>query len=186
MSVLCCRVPSFLINLAQRQQPELANRPLALLGPDECICAASPSARQSGVRAAMSTRQALTLCPGLVLQPASITNFHNEQRAFLHTLASCGLPVEALNWGAAYLDLHTVARTATQVQSLAAELGRQVRKEIGQLLQPAIGWDSGKFTARAAALRTAAGKMRLVGKADEVSFLAPLPASLLPLPPEAL
>lgn len=186
MSVLCCRIPNFLIRLACRGQPELADRPLALLGPDVRVCAASPAARKLGVRAAMPARQALTHCPDLVLQPVENTQYHQEQAAFLGTLTRAGLPVEALDWGAAYIDLHSVATQPKQVQSLAADFGRQVRDVMGRLLQPAIGWDSGKFTARAAALRAPAGKMRLVGKADEITFLAPLPITMLPLPPEAL
>ena len=186
MSVLCCRVPNFLISLACCQQPALAQRPLALVGPDDRICAASALARGQGVRAAMSGRQARTHCPELVLQAVEKTNFQQAQAAFLGTLAECGLPVEALDWGAAYIDLHSVATQVAPVQALIAELGRQVRTALGPALQPALGWDAGKFTARAAAIQTPAGKMRLVSKADEAPFLAPLPLTLLPLPATAI
>ena len=52
-------------------------------------------------------------------------------------------------------------------------MGRLVRGALGPTLQPAIGWDSGKFTARVAALQVPAGRMRLVDQADEVRFLRP-------------
>ena len=57
-----------------------------------------------------------------------------------------------------------------------------MRRDLGQVLQPALGWDSGKFTARAAAAYTAPGRMRLVGKTEESRFLSPLSITLLPLP----
>jgi len=53
---------------------------------------------------------------------------------------------------------------------------------MGEALQPSLGWDSGKFTARAAAAYTAPGRMRLVGKKEESRFLSPLSITLLPLP----
>jgi hypothetical protein len=71
------------------------------------------------------------------------------------------------------------------VQSLAVELGRRLRTALGEDRPPALGWDASKFTARAAAACAAAGSVRLVGKADEARFLAPLPVSLLPLPAPA-
>lgn len=65
---------------------------------------------------------------------------------------------------------------------MALELGRRTRTALGDALQPALGWDSGKFTAHAAATQTTPGRARLVDKADEVRFLAPLSITLLPLP----
>jgi protein ImuB len=61
-----------------------------------------------------------------------------------------------------------------------------VRRELGEALQPALGWNSSKFTARAAAARCRPGQMRLVGPRDEARFLDPLPVALLPLPAAAL
>ena len=58
MSVLCCRVPHLLITLACRRTPALADRPLALLGPDERVWAASPLAAQSGVQTQMRAEEA--------------------------------------------------------------------------------------------------------------------------------
>jgi DNA polymerase IV len=186
MSVLCCYIPDFLVNLACRHQPDLATRPLALLGPDERICALSPAARAAGVHLALHPRQAQALCPELLLRPLALAACQAEQAAFLSVLATWQLPAEELSWGAAYLDLHTLATDPARVEPLAGDLGRQMRHRLGAYLQPALGWDSGKFTARAAALTTRAGRLRLVAKSEEVSFLSPLPITWLPLPVAAL
>jgi len=178
VSVLCCQIPAFLINVTLRHEPSLAQRPLALVGPDERICAASAA----GVQPTMTPRQAQARCPDLVLHPVDLATCQQEQDAFVATLAAWGLPVEPGDWGMAYLDLQDLG----DIQPLAAALGRTVRQTMGASLQPSLGWDSGKFTARVAAVRTPVGRMRLVSKADEAAFLTPLPITLLPLPGQAL
>lgn len=181
MSVLCCHIPDFLLNLACRTQPDAATRPFALLGPDERVCAVSAPARRSGVRKEMPARQAQMRCPDILLQPLDVQCSQAEQDAFLSAMMHWQLPVEAQSWGTAYVDLSQVADMASEAKPLAADLGSRVRHNLGQSLQPALGWDSGKFTARAAAAYTAPGRMRLVGKTEESRFLSPLSITLLPL-----
>lgn len=186
MSVLCCRIPDFLVTLAVRRTPALAGRPLALLGGDARVWAASPVAQQEGVAAGMAARQARALCPDLLLQPVESTDAEGRQEGFLAEVARWELPLEVQGWGAAYVDLRGVAATPAAVQPLAADLGRRLRSLMGAPLQPALGWDSSKFTARAAATAAAPGALRLVERRDEERFLAPLPVALLPLPWPAL
>lgn len=181
MSVLCCHIPDFSITLACRQHPAWRDQPLALLGPDERVWAVSTVAQRCGVQGAMRAPQAQIVCPEVLLRPLDVAAAQAEQSALLAELAVWALPVEAQGWGMAYVDLHAVAKSAHVVQPLAAELGRRLRHALGDALQPALGWDSGKFTARAAAMQATPGHMRLVDKADEVRFLGPLPITLLPL-----
>ena len=185
MSVLCCHVPDFLWSLAQRHQPELATDPVALVGPDELIWAAGTAAQKLGIMPQMSLRQAHFQCSDLRLFPVDLAESQAAQNAFLSTLATWELPLEENSWGHAYIDLHSVASTRGQVQPLAMELGQLVRKTLGVELQPSIGWDSGKFTARAAAVMAQPGKVRLVSREDETRFLRPLSVALLPLSPVA-
>ena len=186
MGVLCCRIPDFLIHLTYRRQPSLKERPLALLGPDERVVAVSPHARRAHVAVEMTPRQAQMRCADVALRPLDMAWCQSEQVAFLAALGLWELPVEWQSWGLAYVDLHGLAQTRDAVQPLATELGRQVRQSLGEDLQPALGWDSSKFTARAAASYVAPGHMRLVEKSGESRFLAPLPVRLLPLAREAL
>ncbi|MEZ4719647.1 MAG: hypothetical protein R2851_26715 [Caldilineaceae bacterium] len=119
---------------------------------------ASPEARAAGVGVAMSPRQAQTRCPDVLLQPLDLAMCEETQNRFVETLAGWELPVEPLGWGLAYLDLHLLARQADDVRPLAVEMGRQIRRALGDALVPALGWDSGKFTARAAAAHTQPGR----------------------------
>jgi nucleotidyltransferase/DNA polymerase involved in DNA repair len=66
------------------------------------------------------------------------------------------------------------------------EIGRMVRRELGEVLQPALGWNSSKFTAKAAAQHTRPGHLRAVAAVKERDFLQPLPVVLLPLAEDVL
>lgn len=184
MSVLCCRIPAFALSLSTAQPDP--DRPLALLGPDDTVCAATPAAGRRGVRLGHTPHQAQLRCPDLTFQPLDLERCEAEQAAFLDTLTAWDLPIEAQGWGLAYLDLHPLTQHRAGVQPLAADLGRRLRTRLGERLQPTLGWDSSKFTARAAAQTTAPGHMRLVAKQHEDRFLRPLPLTLLPLSAPAL
>lgn len=184
MSVICCQVPDLLLSLAMQHHANWLTQPVALIGPDECVWAVTSPAQASGVRHQMSVRQAQSHCPEVHLAPVALAEVQAAQDMLLQTLAHWELPVEESGWGLAYLDLHTVASTRVKVQPLAVELGRQVRQALGGALQPCIGWDNGKFTAYTASVMVKPGRVRLVSREDEMTFLAPLPIKLLPLPPD--
>lgn len=183
MSVLCCYAPHFLYQIASRDHAALQDRPAALLGPDDTVWAVSPLASKTGLAAGMSPRQVRARCPEVTLHPLDLDPIQATQQAWLHALRELALPLETASWGAAYLDLRPVTSDEQEVAQIAGEVGRTIRRELGTALQPAIGWDSGKFTACAAALRTAPGRMKLVAAAQEKPFLKPLPVSMLPLSP---
>lgn len=186
MSVLCCRVPELLLTLQRRVQPLAPDQPLTLVGPEGTVWAVSAAARAAGVQPHMALRLAHARCPELHVQPLPLAGCQAAQSELLTVLTAWGLPVEESGWGRAYLDLHPVATTKPQVQPLAVELGRRVRAALGTDLTPALGWDSGKFTARAAAWLAPPGQARLVPAEHEIPFLGPLSIDLLPLPPAAL
>lgn len=182
MSVLCARVPNMAMSLAMRHQPELAGQPVALLARDEEVCGISEPAYQAGVRMGMAPRQARMRCPELIVLEADIGACRTAQDAFLEQLSQWELPTEVHGMGMAYVDLHEISSEKKEIAGLAADLGRRVRRALGDDLVPSLGWDHSKFCSRAAAYHTPAGKMKLVAKEDEVTFLAPLPISYLPLP----
>jgi nucleotidyltransferase/DNA polymerase involved in DNA repair len=51
-------------------------------------------------------------------------------------------------------------------------------------MEPALGWNSGKFTAQAAARHTQPGRLLAIPTTEERTFLDPLPVGLLPLEQE--
>ena len=178
-SVLCCYIPDFLLAGACSGEPGLAVQPLALVGADGCVWAATPAALATGVRVGMRPPAARLACPGLRVTPLAWQDVRKRQAALLAVLGAWELPVEGAGWGLAYIDLAGVANCRAEVHPLAADLGRRVRAETG--MQPALGWGTGKFTARAGAQQTAPGRMRLVEPEQTAAFLAGQAVTLLPL-----
>lgn len=182
MSVLCGRVPNVALALAARHEPELLQKAVAVMGGDDDICDLSAPAYQSGVRVGMNARQAKMRCADVTILEAKLDECHDVQDEFLAELRQWELPTEAHGLGMAYVDLQGIVINKKDAMGLVSDLGRRVRERLGGDLQPSLGWDHSKFCSRAAAYHTQPGRMKLVSKEDEVSFLAPLPISYLPLP----
>jgi hypothetical protein len=181
MSVLYCTIPQFAVAVARRDDPEQAGGPLVLVGPEERVFGVSAGAAACGVVAGMTARTARVRCPEARLLDADLARCREELEALLRLLEAVSPGVEPHGWGAAYVDLGDLARNQADAVTLCREVGRQVRHELGSALQPALGWDSSKFTAQAAARRTQPGHLRAVDAVRERDFLRPLPVSLLPL-----
>ena len=186
MSILHLQTPDFLFALAAQQQPQWVEKPVALLGADERVWAMSGPARASGVQVGLTPHQARMRCADVGLHALDTHASDDAQAAFVGVLTQTGLTVEPQGYGAAYIDLKPVTTSPSDAQPVCAELGKQVRELLGMALQPSLGCDSGKFTARAAAAVSRPGRMKLVDQPDEVRFLTPLSITLLPLPMPAL
>jgi protein ImuB len=186
VSVLYCTIPHFAAALARRHHPELMSGPLVLVGPEERVFGVSAEAAACGVATGMTARMAQIHCPEAHLLDADLARCRAEQEALFQLLEAASSRVEPHGWGAAYVDLDELVRGHADAVTICGEVGRAVRQELGEALQPALGWDSSKFTAQAAARRTPPGRLRAVDAAREQGFLKPLPVSLLPLAGETL
>ncbi len=186
MSVLYCTIPHFAAALARRDHPEWMPGPLVLIGPEDRVFGISAEAAASGISVGMTARMARIRCPEAQLLDTDLALCRAEREALLQLLEGAGPGVEPHGWGAAYVDLGHLVQGHADAVAFCGEVGRAVRQELGQVLQPALGWDSSKFTALAAARRTPPGRLRAVDAVRERGFLQPLPISLLSLSGEAL
>jgi protein ImuB len=185
MSVLYCTVPHFAANLARRDHPDLGEVPLVLIEPGGRVLGASAEAAACGVTAGMTAREAEVHCPEARLLEADAARCRAESEVLFQLLERASPRVEPHGWGGAYAALGDLKGQAGAV-TLLQEIGRSVRQEMGDLLQPALGWDSSKFTAQAAARRTPPGRLRAVDQPRQNKFLHPLPVTLLPLAQDTL
>ena len=185
MSVLYCTIPRFPAALARRDQPDLAGVPLVLVGPESRVLGLSAEAAACGLTVGMTAREAEIRCPEARLLAADPAPYRAESEHLLELLETVSPTVEPHGWGAAYVDLGALQGRA-EALALLTEVGRSLRRELGAALQPALGWDSTKFTAQAAARRTRPGHLRAVDRARQRRFLRPLPVTLLPLPGDVL
>jgi len=186
VSVLYCTIPHFSTALACRDDPAQAGGPLVLIGPEERVFGVSAEAAACGVAVGMTARMAQVRCPEARLREADLTRCRTELESLLQLLEGVSSTVEPHGWGSAYVDLGSMIRGHADAVGFCREVGQAVRRELGEALQPALGWDSSKFTAQAAARRIPAGHLRAINAVRERAFLRPLPVSLLPLEEEVL
>jgi hypothetical protein len=146
----------------------------------------SAEAADCGVSVGLTTRAAEVCCPEALLIEANLARYREEFEILLQVLERSGPQVEPHGGCAAYVDLGDLARGRGDVIAHCQRVGRAVRRELGRALQPALGWDSSKFTAQTAARRTRPGHLLAVDGPRERSFLHPLPVTLLPLPADTL
>jgi protein ImuB len=186
MSVLYCTIPHFATALVRRDNPEWTGEPLILIGSEERVFDVSAEAATCGVVAGMTARTAQVRCPGARLLDAQVAHCRRELETLHQLLERTSPEVEPHGWGAAYVDLGNLVRGHADAVEFCREVGQGVRRELGEALQPALGWDSSKFTAQAAGRRTEPGHLRAVDAVQERDFLRPLPVSLLPLEKDTL
>jgi protein ImuB len=186
MSILYCTIPHLPIALARQNDSGLASRPLVLIDPEKRVFDASAEAAACGIVCGMTARTAEIRCPEAQLLEADLACYRAKREALLQLLERASSRVEPHGWGAAYVDLGDLARDHPDAINLCQDIGQGVRRELGMALQPALGWDSSKFTAQAAAYRTPPGHLLAIAAVRERAFLRPLPVTMLPLPTDVL
>src|SRR5947209_2656481 len=101
-------VDAFYASIEQRDNPELRGTAIAVGGsPDRrgVIMTASYEARVFGVRSAMPSRTALSLCPRLVIVPARFEAYHEASQKIMKIFAERAGAVEPLSMDEAFLDV---------------------------------------------------------------------------------
>ena len=186
MSVLYCTIPYFAAALAQRDAPDLVGGPLVLIHSDGRVFGVSAEAAACGIVVGMAARAAEMRCPEASLMQADVVRYQDELETYLQVLECSSPQVEPHGWGAAYIELGDSTQQRKDGVAYCQQIGRAVRQELGSALQPALGWDSTKFTAQAAARRVYPGHLLAVDHSQERTFLQPLPVTLLPLSMDVL
>ena len=156
------------------QQPGLAGRPLVLLHGERQLktLAIDALAREAGVQAGDSRKQAELLCPEAAWLPSREEVYRRCFDAVTVDLAAHIDRVEAQYDPG---DGFWLVETAHDAE--LAVLRRRIESQLGGTV--AVGKGSGKFVARLAGLSGPEG--RAVERGEEAEFLAPLPVTLLPL-----
>ena len=173
----CLLVTHLPVKAELQRRPELAGRPLIITtaGPAHPqVLDASPEA--TGVAAGQSVAEALSRCAGAVTLPVDSGYLSAVSDGLLTGLWDVVPAVEAAGWGVFYLDLTGMDGIYGSVAGLADAL-----LSVGEgWLRPRLGVGMGKFPAYCAAVQAEAKGWQQI-PADAARWLAPLPASWLPL-----
>jgi nucleotidyltransferase/DNA polymerase involved in DNA repair len=199
---VCLWIPNFPLRSEEARRPDLADRPTALLAPEDSrrIWQASPLARRHGVQPGLTVSQAIGLCPTLALvEPDPV--FYDEQFAHLLLgLEDVSPVIEPAELGRAYVGvdgLEGLYGGPERVVEIIAEAaggradgptggssdtyGPPARRPAGP---PRLGWARGKFAAWVAATRATPGSPIIVLDGDRGKFLKSQPLGVLPLDPD--
>src|SRR6266545_5021133 len=181
----CIYLPAFPLQVHVREQPQLAGRAVAILGPGfrPQVIACSRAAFEAGVRPGMSPSQARVRVADLMVVPASPQRWRDEVVDLAEALSALGVDVDVSE----ALAGDTVAgRPVLYVEVPAGQrserFGRRLLDVVASRGQSGrVGIAADRFTARVAALMRGASPVVVVPRGAAAEFLAPLPIDLLPL-----
>lgn len=137
----------FFAAVEMRDQPQYRDVPIAIGGSSDrrgVISTCNYPARKFGVRSAMSSAQALTLCPELKLLPGNMNKYKQVSGEVMDILRSYGLDFEQVSVDEAYLELPESSNAIL----VAEQIRQQVEAEIG--ITVSVGIAPNKFLAKVA------------------------------------
>ncbi|PWH12529.1 MAG: DNA polymerase IV [Anaerolineae bacterium] len=184
-TILHLDLDAFFCAVEELRDPGLRGKPFAVGGRPEArgvVASCSYAARARGVRSAMPMRQAMRLCPDLLVIPPHRDVYEEVSAQVMLRLRALSPLVEQISIDEAFVDLSDLSQPAVQI-------ARQVQSQIwDELHLPcSIGVAANKLVAKIA---TEVGKkaargsdypraLVVVPAGEEAAFLAPLPVSML-------
>lgn len=171
---------AFFCSVEELIDPSLKGKVFAVGGSPNgrgVITSCSYAARQLGVRSAMPTRQALELCPNLLLVRSEYRQYGDYSRKVMDILRDTTPIVEQVSVDEAFLDVSDMTQP---IASIAQDLQKRVKKETG--LPCSLGCATSKLVAKIAndygkkQVRSGLSpeKITVIEAGQEEIFLAPL------------
>ena len=163
---------AFYASVAQRDDPELRGKPVAIAWDSRrsVVLTASYEARPFGVRSAMPLYRALERCRDLVVVKPDFPKYKAASQAAFAIFAEGAKAVEGLSLDEAFVALE--ADAVEDAMAFARNVRARIRDEIG--LTASAGIATGKIVAKIASDLCKPDGLRLVEAGTEAAFLAPL------------
>ena len=173
-SILHADLDSFFASVEQRDRPELRGKPVLVGG--WVVLAASYEAKARGVRTPMGVGLARRLCPGAIVVEPRMSAYSEASKDVYRVFDDMTPIVEGLSIAEAYLDVHSLRRTASALE-IATRLRAEVRERVG--LPITVGIARTKFLAKVASAVAKPDGLLVVPPNRELAFLHPLPVERL-------
>src|SRR5215831_7170568 len=171
---------AFYASVEQRDQPELAGRPV-IVGADPrgrgVVSAASYEARPFGVHSAMPIGRAARLCPHAVFLPVDMDKYAQVSRQIMAVLAEFTPLMEPISIDEAFLDVTASRALLGDGPTIARRIKSRIRQAVA--LTASVGVASNKFIAKVASDLEKPDGLVVVSAGAEAAFLAPLPIARL-------
>jgi DNA polymerase-4 len=175
--VLHFDLDAFYASVAQRDDPSLRGRPLAIAWASRrsVVLTASYEARPYGVRSAMPLYRALAACPELVVVRPDFAAYRAASEAVFAIFADGAQAVEGLSLDEAFVAI--ASESTADAFAWAQRVRARVRSEVG--LTVSAGVASGKMLAKIASDVGKPDGLVVVEPGTEAAYLAPLPVGRL-------
>ncbi len=174
-------IAAFAVEVERLVHPELRKRPV-LVAPvgaaRPVVTALSQEAWDAGVRKGMILAGALRRCRDAVVLPPNRPLYERATRALCEILAGFSPVLEPAGYGHAWLDITGTGRLLGPARDAAWRAQQEIRRRLH--LETSVGVAANKLVSRIAAAVSKPAGLQDVRPGDEASFLAPLPAHLLP------
>lgn len=168
---------AFYASVEKRENPDLANKPVIIGGGERgVVSTACYIARIRGVHSAMPMFQALKRCPDAVVLPPRMELYAEVSRQIRAMMLALTPDIEPLSLDEAFLDLSGTARVHQAPPAVVlSKLILRMRDELG--LTGSIGLSHNKFLAKLASDMDKPHGFSVIGKAETLDRLAPMPVS---------
>jgi DNA polymerase IV len=173
--ILHADLDAFFASVEQRDDPRLRGVPVIVGG--GVVLAASYEAKASGVRTAMSGRQARRLCPEAIVVEPRMSAYSEASKAVFRVFEDATPLVEGLSIDEAFLDVRGLERLSGTPTEIAVRLRRDVLERVG--LPLTVGVARTKFLAKVASGVAKPDGLLVVPPDRELAFLHPLPVERL-------
>ncbi len=173
--ILHADLDAFYASVEQRDDQRLRGRPV-IVGAG-VVLAASYEAKARGVRTAMGSRQARSICPEAIVVPPRMEVYSAASKAVFAVFADTTPLVEPLSIDEAFLDVRGLRQVSGLPSEIAEQLRAAVRAQVG--LAITVGIARTKFLAKVASGVAKPDGLLLVPADRELAFLHPLPVQRL-------
>jgi len=170
-------IDAFYASVAQRDDPTLRGKPLAIAGSSRraVVLTASYEARPFGVRSAIPLFLARERCPQLIVRPPDFHRYRDVSRQVFAILSRGERAVEALSLDEAFVDVKSA--DLDEAVTFAQTVRATVRSEVGLTISAGVA--SGKMVAKIASDNAKPDGLAFVPPGTEAEYLAPMPVSRL-------
>ncbi len=161
-----------------RDNPQLANLPIVVGGNPNgrgVVATASYEARKFGVRSAMSSAQALKLCPNLVFIKPRMDAYRDASEQIHRIFSDYTDLIEPLSLDEAYLDVSQSELHQGSATRIAEEIRQRVERQVR--ITVSAGVAPNKFLAKVASDWNKPNGLCVIPPANVDSFVAELPVA---------